>query len=197
MIEDAQSDADLEDLSIEESTSLLPHATYNAQYPATTSQVAAIERPLTERRQSSLSPMPPDGAPRTPRTTNRVRFEVEESDRSAHSPDMRICERTAGSENFSNDSSCDGRRSTSQRAPLLTGIDEPSVMVANTGFDFNPEDLLETSRPKSSMKSAFMNMANSIIGAGIIGTTQRCPNTSAGILKTALKDNRTLSDRLA
>lgn len=197
MTEDAQSDADLEDLSIEESTSLLPHVIYNAQYPATTSQVAAIERPLTERRQSSLSPIPPDGAPRTPRTTNRVRFEVEESDRSAHSPDMRICERPAGSENLSNDSSCDGRRSTSQRAPLLTGIDATSVMVANTGFDFNPEDLLETSRPKSSMRSAFMNMANSIIGAGIIGTTQHCPNTSAGILKTALKDNRTLSDRLA
>ncbi|KAL9011652.1 MAG: hypothetical protein Q9173_003512 [Seirophora scorigena] len=195
MTEDAQSDADLE-----ESTSLLPHAIYSAQSPAATSQVTAIERPLTERRQSSLSPVPPDGAPRTPRTTNRVRFEVEEPDRSAHSRNMRICEptlRTAESENFFNDSSSDGRGSMSQRAPLLTGIEAPSVMVANTGFDFNPEDLLETSRPKSGMRSAFMNMANSIIGAGIIGTTQRCPNTSAGILKAGLKDNRTLSDRLA
>lgn len=35
--------------------------------------------------------------------------------------------------------------------------------------DFNADELLESARPKSGMKSAFMNMANSIIGAGIIG----------------------------
>ena len=35
--------------------------------------------------------------------------------------------------------------------------------------DFRPEDYLESARPKSNLRAAFMNMANSIIGAGIIG----------------------------
>jgi len=55
-----------------------------------------------------------------------------------------------------------------QRAPLLTDIEAPSIAVAND-LDFNPEDLLESARPKSGLRSAFFNMANSIIGAGIIG----------------------------
>ena len=66
----------------------------------------------------------------------------------------------------------DRRSSTGQRAPLLTDIEAPSVTVATSGEfgeDFNAEELLETARPKSGMRSAFMNMANSIIGAGIIG----------------------------
>lgn len=200
MNEDAQSDADLEDLSIKESTSLLSRTTCEAQYPATTSQETATERPLTERRQSSLSPLPPDGAPRAPRTTNRVRFEIEVSDRSAQALNVPICEpalRTAEDGYFSYDSSNDIRRSTVQRAPLLTGIEAPSVTVANSGSDFNAEDLLETSRPKSGMRSAFMNMANSIIGAGIIGMMERYPNASPHILKAGAKDNRTLSDKLA
>lgn len=60
------------------------------------------------------------------------------------------------------------RSANGQRAPLLTDIEAPSVTVAND-MEFNPEDLLESARPKSGLKSAFMNMANSIIGAGIIG----------------------------
>lgn len=59
------------------------------------------------------------------------------------------------------------RRESIQRLPLLTGIEAPSVTVATE--DFNPEDHLENARPRSGMRSAFMNMANSIIGAGIIG----------------------------
>ena len=47
------------------------------------------------------------------------------------------------------------------RAPLLTGIEAPSVTVATE--EFCPEDLLESARPKSGLKSAFMNMANSIM----------------------------------
>jgi sodium-coupled neutral amino acid transporter 11 len=54
-----------------------------------------------------------------------------------------------------------------QRLPLLTGIEAPSVTVAEESFD--PEEHLESARPRSGMRSAFMNMANSIIGAGIIG----------------------------
>jgi sodium-coupled neutral amino acid transporter 11 len=53
-------------------------------------------------------------------------------------------------------------------APLLTGIEAPSVTLA-TSDDFFPEDHLESARPRSGMRMAFMNMANSIIGAGIIG----------------------------
>ncbi|KAK6358825.1 hypothetical protein TWF696_000006 [Orbilia brochopaga] len=49
-------------------------------------------------------------------------------------------------------------------APLLTSIAAPSVVIA--GMDIgSPED----PSARSGMKMAFMNMANSIIGAGIIG----------------------------
>jgi sodium-coupled neutral amino acid transporter 11 len=70
-------------------------------------------------------------------------------------------------EDYLNDN--DGSREGSgQRAPLLTDIQAPSVALAND-LSFNAEDLLESARPKSGLSSAFMNMANSIIGAGIIG----------------------------
>ncbi|KAB2570037.1 Vacuolar amino acid transporter 2 [Lasiodiplodia theobromae] len=62
-----------------------------------------------------------------------------------------------------------GRGGREQRLPLLTDIEAPSVTVANSDVGFAPEDLLESARPKSGLRSAFMNMANSIIGAGIIG----------------------------
>ncbi|KAL9640713.1 MAG: hypothetical protein Q9164_000108 [Protoblastenia rupestris] len=124
-------------------------------------------------RQSSFSKPSTNGGPRTPRTPNRVRFDIEERPSSEHelngfaqSPDP--------TGHFAEEGYVDtngfavGRSSTGQRAPLLTGIEAPSVTVANE-LDFNAEDLLEDARPKSGMKSAFMNMANSIIGAGIIG----------------------------
>ncbi|KAK8175921.1 transmembrane amino acid transporter protein-domain-containing protein [Phyllosticta citrichinensis] len=63
-----------------------------------------------------------------------------------------------------------GARSGSgeQRLPLLTDIEAPSVTLA--GGDGEVEEALDgATRAKSGMKSAFMNMANSIIGAGIIG----------------------------
>ncbi|EKJ68644.1 hypothetical protein FPSE_11171 [Fusarium pseudograminearum CS3096] len=55
------------------------------------------------------------------------------------------------------------------RMPLLTDMEAPSVTLANSMGD--PSELAEheMNRPKSGLKSAFMNMANSIIGAGIIG----------------------------
>ncbi|RAL64492.1 hypothetical protein DID88_001967 [Monilinia fructigena] len=57
--------------------------------------------------------------------------------------------------------------------PLLTGIEAPSATVAS-GPWHSDEDVhtwaeRERSRPKSNLRNAFMNMANSIIGAGIIG----------------------------
>lgn len=57
-----------------------------------------------------------------------------------------------------------GRRGgREQRLPLLTDIEAPSVTVANSEVGFSPEDLLESARPKSGLRSAFMNMANSIM----------------------------------
>ena len=52
------------------------------------------------------------------------------------------------------------------RRPLLTSIEAPSVALANDLDDAVEQELR---RPKSGLQSAFMNMANSIIGAGIIG----------------------------
>lgn len=87
----------------------------------------------------------------------------------------------------------DGRERV-QRLPLLTGIEAPSVTVAEQSF--NPEDHLESAQPRSGMRSAFMNMANSIMyarqygiqawkliqsrGAGIIGQPYAIRN--AGLL---------------
>ncbi|KAL2021563.1 hypothetical protein VTK56DRAFT_7062 [Thermocarpiscus australiensis] len=62
-----------------------------------------------------------------------------------------------------------------QRVPLLTDIEAPSVTVATTPALFSSADdaeswaAAERARPKSSLRAAFTNMANSIIGAGIIG----------------------------
>ncbi|KAK0514284.1 hypothetical protein JMJ35_002901 [Cladonia borealis] len=123
------------------------------------------------RRQSSISQPPPDGAPRTPRTPHRVRFEIEEEREGR----MNGHALSPGGENDDDGEWTEeedyleaGRRSstTGQRAPLLTDVEAPSVTAA---LEFNAEDHLESARPKSGMSSAFMNMANSIIGAGIIG----------------------------
>ncbi|KAL2117108.1 hypothetical protein VTJ04DRAFT_9276 [Mycothermus thermophilus] len=72
-----------------------------------------------------------------------------------------------------------------QRLPLLTGIEAPSVTVSESSYtshsghqhiphfhtvaDAEAWAAEERARPKSSLPAAFMNMANSIIGAGIIG----------------------------
>ncbi|KAH8161298.1 hypothetical protein CIB48_g6943 [Xylaria polymorpha] len=63
-----------------------------------------------------------------------------------------------------------GRERTARR-PLLTDIEAPSVTVANSlsANDVQSWAERERERPKSGLRSAFMNMANSIIGAGIIG----------------------------
>jgi sodium-coupled neutral amino acid transporter 11 len=108
-----------------------------------------------QKRQSSFAQPRPEGAPRTP---NRVRFQ----DVPAESGEDWI--ELEGDDYMG----ANGRgRERVQRLPLLTGIEAPSVTVAEQSFD--PEDYLESARPRSGMRSAFMNMANSIIGAGIIG----------------------------
>ncbi|KAH7084712.1 transmembrane amino acid transporter protein-domain-containing protein [Paraphoma chrysanthemicola] len=118
---------------------------------------------FSQKRQSSFAQPRPDGAPRTP---NRVRFEEEALRRSlnGHAPSGDWIE--LDGDDYMSANGGDGRERV-QRLPLLTGIEAPSVTVAEEAFD--PEDYLESARPRSGMRSAFMNMANSIIGAGIIG----------------------------
>ncbi|KAJ5502196.1 hypothetical protein N7463_005070 [Penicillium fimorum] len=129
------------------------------------------------KRHSAISQPAVEGQPRTPRTMNRVRFDIEEE---PEHPNRISIERA-----FSPDDSPDdtlwlededyelgnrgpGMHHSGQSIPLLTNIEAPSVTLA-TSDDFFPEEYLEDARPRSGMKMAFMNMANSIIGAGIIG----------------------------
>ena len=155
-----------ESIHAEQSQSLLHDTEHDDS--GTVSQAPRPRVHHTSGRQSSFSKRASNGAPRTP---NRVRFDIEEEEEEH----LRQQGRASLSEpNGSLDD--DGflsndvgpRASTGQRAPLLTGIEAPSITVANE-LDFKPEDHLEGARPKSGIRSAFVNMANSIIGAGIIG----------------------------
>ena len=49
------------------------------------------------------------------------------------------------------------------RVPLLTDMDAPSVALASDDLDLSAHDLSDSTRPKSGMRGAFMNMANSIM----------------------------------
>lgn len=65
-----------------------------------------------------------------------------------------------------------GSHDDHHRQPLLTDMEAPSVALANSPWgdeDVHDWAEQERSRPKSGLRMAFMNMANSIIGAGIIG----------------------------
>ena len=102
------------------------------------------------KRQSSLAQARPNGTPRTP---NRVRFDEQPVPVANGQPPEWLDE-----EDYA----------PSSQAPLLTEITPPRASPFLSDA-FQPEDHLPNARPKSSMRSAFMNMANSIIGAGIIG----------------------------
>lgn len=83
----------------------------------------------------------------------------------------------------------DDREGRQHRRPLLTGIEAPSVALANSPWAGEFDDVhswaeSERNRPKSGLKAAFMNMANSIIGAGIIG--QPYAFRQAGLLSGVL-----------
>lgn len=122
---------------------------------ASTSPAPPGSRPngFGQKRQSSFAQPRPDGTPRTP---NRVRFE-----------DAPATDSNGGRDWIELDGddymSANGHygRDGVQRLPLLTGIEAPSVTVAEESF--NAEDYLESAKPRSGMKSAFMNMANSIM----------------------------------
>ena len=108
----------------------------------------------------------PSDVSHTPRTPNRVRFDLPPATNSEDDLD--------GAPSPYHDSPLSGRRDPRpQSVPLLTDIEAPSVTLASSHWG-NDEDLnewaeRERQRPKSGLRSAFMNMANSIIGAGIIG----------------------------
>jgi solute carrier family 38 (sodium-coupled neutral amino acid transporter), member 11 len=120
------------------------------------------------KRLSSVQ-QPASDLPQTPRTPNRVRFDLADADSTPETPHANG--HISGSpEWLDEDDYLDGDRqaSTGQRAPLLTDITPPSSSPFLSD-SFQPEDHLPNARPSSGMRSAFMNMANSIIGAGIIG----------------------------
>ena len=152
----------------EEAEALLSNASSDNDTPAPRS--TSSRPPAVARRQSSFSKLPPNGQPRTPRTPNRVRFNLEAHENRGEDVDdhgRSSLDETAewmdNEDYMSTLSPGAGRNSTGQRAPLLTDIEAPSVTVANAGSEFDTGDLLESARPKSGMRSAFMNMANSIM----------------------------------
>ncbi|KAK3985578.1 acid protease [Cladorrhinum sp. PSN332] len=129
-------------------------------------------------RDSSGSLSPSLRSPRTPRTPNRVRFDlrptVVQPDLPPPPPPSSRTNNDIYHHHHDYDHDDDARTSFDfsaergeSRAPLLTGITAPSVQVAERMI--HESDLENLRRPKSSLPSAFMNMANSIIGAGIIG----------------------------
>lgn len=155
---DARQEAD----EIEETRSLLSQGSddIDNEPPKSSSPVTGKRPsplPYLPRRQSSFAQPRPQGEPRTP---NRVRFDVEaqvaDPEANGHADPHWVDE-----EDFLADA--ERRDSDVQRLPLLTDIEAPSVTVASADVGFNAEDLLESARPKSGMRSAFMNMANSIM----------------------------------
>jgi solute carrier family 38 (sodium-coupled neutral amino acid transporter), member 11 len=109
-------------------------------------------------RHSSFAQPRPDGAPRTP---NRVRFNIDGpsvvSDGGENGQPTWVEE-----EDYMEADEAAEQQSPSEglRIPLLTDIEAPSVTVA---LEFDPEDHLENAKPRSNLRNAFMNMANSIM----------------------------------
>jgi sodium-coupled neutral amino acid transporter 11 len=102
---------------------------------------------------------------RTPRTPNRVRFDLTPTIVVAPRDDDAVDSEHHhyARESFDMDEEDPLAGRSGGRVPLLTGMEAPSVTVAIDDAE------AERSRPKSGLHMAFMNMANSIIGAGIIG----------------------------
>lgn len=114
--------------------------------------------------------------PRTPRTPNRVRFDLRPTAIPPPANGFHDGRHSSGSEDGDLQYAEPDHRANGDghaRYPLLTDIEAPSVTLANSPWgaddDVHSWAEAERARPKSGLKSAFMNMANSIIGAGIIG----------------------------
>ncbi|KAF2117900.1 transmembrane amino acid transporter protein-domain-containing protein [Lophiotrema nucula] len=162
------SDSEPEISPPERTTRLSPQPSPASSRPSSTSpgpDARPNGRPngYTPKRQSSFAQPRPPGTPRTP---NRVRFDDDPIRRSMNGNSGGDWIELEGDDYMDSNGYGEGQERV-QRLPLLTGIEAPSVTVATE--DFDPEEYLESARPRSGMRSAFMNMANSIIGAGIIG----------------------------
>ncbi|KAK8039220.1 aspartic peptidase domain-containing protein [Apiospora rasikravindrae] len=122
------------------------------------------------------------GAMRSPRTPNRVRFDLTPT--SIPAPvnghlHGRPSDSSSDDDVYYEESDLlysepDSAGGDESRHRLLTDIEAPSVTLASSPWGAEDGDVhswaeAERARPKSGLKSAFMNMANSIIGAGIIG----------------------------
>jgi sodium-coupled neutral amino acid transporter 11 len=174
--------ADQNGLDRLESQSLLPESPSEERDavtpidPNTTStpiSPSAVPNGTPHQRQSSFAQPVLDGQRRAPRTLNRVRFDLdyateEEHQRNGYTRDSEDSSWLEEEDYAGGGNTRSGRSNTGQMVPLLTDIEAPSVTLA-TSEDFFPEEHLENARPRSGMRMAFMNMANSIIGAGIIG----------------------------
>lgn len=132
------------------------------------------------RMHSSLSKPSVNGHARPQRTPNRVRFELQDlhsdsdSEISPKTPNghskrlQRSDDWVEEDDYFGSSSIGPGHGLADQDEPLLPDGHVPMRRLS-MDEEFRPEDYLESARPKSDMRAAFMNMANSIIGAGIIG----------------------------
>jgi solute carrier family 38 (sodium-coupled neutral amino acid transporter), member 11 len=103
-----------------------------------------------------------DDPPKTPRTPNRVRFDlppISDPDTSDGAPP---------SYDDSLDHHSNGIPLSSQHEPFLLGS-QGSRGSLDSRRSSEDSVLRQLNRPKSSLRSAMSNMANSIIGAGIIG----------------------------
>ncbi|KAK4181106.1 transmembrane amino acid transporter protein-domain-containing protein [Triangularia setosa] len=203
----------------EENIGLLSH--HDASQEPQQRRASPIHSNSSTSSKSSSRERPPGGLSihppglRTPRTPNRVRFDLtptfvpEEARQlpSVPAPTSQTNEDThhhartsfdySESDTFNLDdddylssASSSARGRGQQRIPLLSDITAPSIAVASDrslfGDHTDAEDWhqSQTSRPKSNLSAAFMNMANSIIGAGIIG--QPYAFKSAGLLSGTL-----------
>ncbi|CAL8581999.1 hypothetical protein XPA_007677 [Xanthoria parietina] len=161
MSNDQNSDRDSEGSNEEEASSLLPHLDHGEQNMSR-SNIGRPKIPSVQRHQSSISRQLPDGLPRKSRTPNRVRFQFEEHSNRESATSSPLAE--SDEEDYPPQDTSIGQPSqNAQRAPLLTGIEAPSVTVASSDLDLGAEHVLDIARPKSGMRSAFMNMANSIM----------------------------------
>lgn len=122
-----------------------PPPEYHQKDPAADSDQPRVPRP--PQRQSSFAQPRANGTPRTP---NRVRFNISPSSEGSRDNGglMELADEEALFREM-NDLSGTGN----ERQPFLTSLDAPMVaMAADSDDDFNPEELLESARPKSGVR---------------------------------------------
>ncbi|EDN09112.1 conserved hypothetical protein [Histoplasma mississippiense (nom. inval.)] len=112
-------------------------------------QTTSLQLPSSSssKQQTSIYVPPSNGQPRTPRTPNRVRFDLgddtEGEEQEEQNQPMGHPSSWLEEDDYLNaNGSRRGRSSTGQLAPLLTNIEAPTVTLA-TSEDFFPEDHLE------------------------------------------------------